>query len=53
MKRTLIILALLLSACTALGAGRSPAAPIYGPNWPHGTCDTVSTCWPVDGAPKH
>ena len=52
MKRTLIILVLLLSACTTPGAGRSQSGPIYGPTWPHGTCDIVSTCWPVDGAPR-
>ena len=47
MKRTLIILALLLSACTTPGASLSHAAPVYGPAWPHGVCDTVDACWIV------
>jgi len=46
-KRTLIILALLLSACTTPGASLSHAAPVYGPAWPHGVCDTVDACWIV------
>ena len=52
MKRTLIILVLLLSACTTPRAGGGTAGPIYGPTWPHARCDTVSLCWPVDGAPR-
>lgn len=47
MKRLLIILALLLSACTIPGASRSRAAPVYGPTWPHGICDLVDACWIV------
>lgn len=47
MKRLLVILALLLSACTTPGAGRSLAAPVYGPTWPHGVCNVVDACWIV------
>lgn len=52
MKRLLVILALLLSACTIPGASRSQSGPVIGPNWPHGICNAVDTCWPVDGAPR-
>lgn len=48
--RLLIWLAVitLLAGCTIMRNSGTQ----YGPGWPHAVCDTISTCWPVDGAPR-
>ena len=44
MKAALLVLALLLSACS-MRPVRTGA--MIGPTWPHGVCDVVDTCWIV------
>ena len=45
-RRLLAVLFILVALAACTPDSGAPTGPRLGPNWPHATCNQVSTCWP-------